>query len=469
MVSRVPHLSGVVLAAGKGTRMKSPLPKVLHRVCGVPMADLAGRAMKEAGVEVPILVVGHGKDEVIEALGDGYDYVEQAEQKGTGHAMACAMERLPEDGFVFVAPGDAPLIEATVYCQMLEAAKERESDCVLAVALLDDPFGYGRIIRDAGGSVVRIIEEPDATDEIRAIREVCTSFYLFRIRVLRDLIRRLRNDNAKGEYYLTDMPELIHKAGGRTETITVRDFNLLKGVNDRWQLAQASQTLRERILKRHAENGVSIEDPSSTYVEFDVEIGANTTLHPMTVIEGRSRIGVDCEIGPSSRIVSTEVGEAVTIMMSHVNRARIGDGCRIGPFANIRPHTELGKDVKVGNFVELKNAIVRDGASLSHLTYVGDATVGARANIGAGTITCNFDGFDKHRTEIGDDAFVGSNSTLVAPVTIGEGAMTAAGSTITEDVPDGALGMGRSRQVNKENWAEQWRKRKQQRRESKAK
>lgn len=465
----MPHLSGVVLAAGKGTRMKSPLPKVLHRVCGVPMAELAGRAMKEAGVERPILVVGHGKDAVIEALGDCYEYVEQGEQKGTGHAMACAMDRLPEDGFVFVAPGDAPLIESAVYRQMLESAKEHEPDCVMAVAVLDDPFGYGRILRDAGGNVIRIVEEPDANDEIRAIREVCTSFYLFRIPALRNLIQSLGNDNAKGEYYLTDMPDLIHKAGGRTETIAVRDFNLLKGVNDRWQLAQASQILRERILKRHAENGVSIEDPSSTYVEFDVEIGSNTTLRPMTVIEGQSRIGVNCEIGPSSRIVSTDVGDGVTIMMSHVNRARIGDGCRIGPFANIRPHTELGKDVKVGNFVELKNAIVRDGASLSHLTYVGDATVGARANIGAGTITCNFDGFEKHRTEIGDDAFVGSNSTLVAPVRIGAGAMTAAGSTITEDVPDGGLGMGRSRQINKEHWAEQWRKRKQQRRESKAK
>jgi bifunctional UDP-N-acetylglucosamine pyrophosphorylase/glucosamine-1-phosphate N-acetyltransferase len=454
-------VAGVVLAAGKGTRMKSDLPKVLHLVCGVPMAELAGRAMREAGVSKPVLVVGHGSDAVRDALGDSYAYAEQPEQLGTGHALACGLSAIPTTAtHVVVAPGDAPLITGEAISKLISAACESGAECALAVCTMANPYGYGRVVRNASGDAVRIVEEPDATDAERAIQEVCTSFYCFRTDALAAHLGSLGTRNAKGEQYLTDMIQAIAEAGGRTVTVSYEDADSLGGVNDRWQLAQAAEKLRSRVLRRLAESGVDIVDPSTTFVDADTVVGERCRILPMTILEGKTEIGNGCEIGPHTRITSARVGDETLIHMSHVNRATIGRDCRIGPFANIRPQTVLADGVRIGNFVEVKNSQIGEDASLSHLTYCGDATVGARANIGAGTITCNFDGFEKHRTDIGSDAFIGSNSTLVAPVKIGDGAMTAAGSTISEDVPANDLAIGRSRQENKEGWAERWRRRK---------
>ncbi|MCH8274733.1 MAG: bifunctional UDP-N-acetylglucosamine diphosphorylase/glucosamine-1-phosphate N-acetyltransferase GlmU [Armatimonadetes bacterium] len=454
-------LAGIVLAAGKGTRMKSALPKALHRLCGLPMAEHVGRAMIEAGVERPIMVVGYGAERVKAELGDKYEYVVQEEQNGTGHACLMALPALGNrDGPILVAPGDAPLITGEALASLTGAALEHSAQCALATCEMSDPTGYGRVVRDDSGRPVRIVEEADADDSQKQIGEVCTSFYCFEPSVLRELLPQLGTENAKGEQYLTDLIALIAERGGKSVTLKFEDARLLEGVNDRWQLASAAKALRLRVLKRLALDGVTVEDPDSTYVDAGVEIGEDTVIRPMTVVEGDTKIGSGCEIGPQTRVTECEIGDGCTVFMSHLNRARIGRGCRVGPFANLRPGTSLGERVKVGNYVEIKNAEVGEDASLAHLTYVGDATVGPRTNIGAGTIVCNYDGLKKHVTEIGADVFIGSNSTLVAPLKIGDGAMTAGGSVITEDVPNDALAIGRGRQVNKEGWAKIWRRRK---------
>jgi bifunctional UDP-N-acetylglucosamine pyrophosphorylase/glucosamine-1-phosphate N-acetyltransferase len=362
-------------------------------------------------------------------------------------------------GVVLVAPGDAPLATAEVFRAMLERLREGVAG-VLATTEMADPTGYGRILRDDRG-ISGIVEEVDASPEEKSIREVCTSFYAFRADALREALPKLTSENAKGEYYLTDVVSILREGGHRVEAAPIADSELLMGVNDRWQLALANEGMRRRLLKEIALSGVTIEDPTSTYVDVDVRVGADSVLHPCTVLKGRTVVGERCEIGPSVRIEDSTVGDDAVVLMSHVQEASIGKKCRIGPFANLRPGCRLGDGVKIGNFVEAKNADLEDGVSAAHLTYLGDVHVGASTNIGAGTITCNYDGFAKHRTEIGANAFVGSNSTLIAPVTIGDGAIVAAGSVITHDVPPNAMAVGRARQENKEGYAERWRNKKQ--------
>jgi bifunctional UDP-N-acetylglucosamine pyrophosphorylase/glucosamine-1-phosphate N-acetyltransferase len=454
------RIAGLILAAGKGTRMKSDLPKALHPLCGLPLGEHVGRAMRAAGVERPVFVVGHGGDLLRSALGDAYSYALQEHQLGTGHAALSAMPLLTDAEAVLIAPGDAPLITAEALAALQQRRLETSADCVVATCILSDPTGYGRIIRNGTGEPVAVVEELDATQEQRQIKEVCTSFYCFDAAALRQHLPALQSNNQKGEFYLTDLIAAISSSGGRVSTYESSDPELLQGINDRWQLALASETMRTRILKRHALNGVSFVDPATTYVDAEVTIAAETRIGVMTTLEGNTQIGSNCDIGPFCRVSDTIIGEGSTVFLSHLNGARIGRDARVGPFANLRPSTVLGDGVKIGNYVEVKNAEIGEDASISHLSYIGDASVGARSNIGAGTITCNYDGVDKHRTEIGADAFVGSNSTLIAPVTIGDGAMTAAGSTISEDVPPDALAVGRSRQVNKEGWMQRWRKRK---------
>lgn len=441
--------------------MKSQLPKGMHLVCGVPLIDLIGRAMEGAGSNLTILVVGHGADEIKQAFGDRFAYAVQVNQLGTGDACRSALPALEGfEGDVIVGTGDSPLVTAEAMRALVERRRMTGAELVIGTCLLDDPHGYGRVVRESRGSVTGIVEHNDATEEQQAINEINAAFYCFTAAGLRQHLPNLANDNAKGEYYLTDLAAMISQSGGIVETLIFDDADLMRGVNDRWQLAEAAEILRRRILKHHTVNGVTIVDPGSTFIGVDVEIDEDTVIEPMTVLEGFSRIGGDCVIGPMTRMSDCEVGAACTIFMSHLARASIGAGTRIGPYANVRPHTKIAEGVKIGNFVELKNAEVGKGSSLSHLSYVGDATVGESVNIGAGTITCNYDGFAKNRTTIGDGAFVGSNSTLVAPIEIGKGAFIAAGSTITEDVPDDALAVGRTRQVVKEGWASRWRSRK---------
>jgi bifunctional UDP-N-acetylglucosamine pyrophosphorylase/glucosamine-1-phosphate N-acetyltransferase len=453
-------VAAVILAAGKGTRMKSELPKGLHQVCGLPIVELVARTMQGAGAEKVILVVGHGADAMKQAFGDRYAYALQPEQLGTGHACRCALSEIEGiDGSVLVGTGDSPLVTSEAMSALVARRSETGADMVIGTCVLDDPSGYGRVVRDASGAT-RIVEHNDATPEERDVKEINAAFYCFTADALRKQLPLLSNSNAKGEFYLTDLAEMISCSGGKVETMTFDDADLMRGINDRWQLAEAAGILRSRLLKKHAMNGVTIVDPATTYVDFDVAIGEDAVIEPMTHLEGFTRIGTGCKIGPLTRITDCEIADGCTVFMSHLATATVGAGTRIGPYANVRPHTKIGAGVKIGNFVEVKNADIGDGSSLSHLTYVGDATLGKEVNVGAGTITCNYDGFAKHRTTIGEGVFVGSNSTLVAPVQIGDGSFIAAGSVITEDVPADSLAVGRSRQVIKEGWASRWRSRK---------
>jgi bifunctional UDP-N-acetylglucosamine pyrophosphorylase / glucosamine-1-phosphate N-acetyltransferase len=454
-------IAGIILAAGKGTRMKSDLPKGLHAVCGLPMVELIGRAMKNAGIERPIVVIGHGGELIQEALGDSYDYAWQREQHGTGHAAMMAADLIRgHHGPVVIAPGDTPLLTSETLTALLAAHAERGNRCTMASAIVGDPKGYGRVLRDDEGRVRKIVEEKDATPEERAVNEVNAGLYCFDCQTLLEILPNIQNTNAQGEYYLTDVVEIVATAG-QADASVFEDHEILMGVNDRWQLAQADKALRMRILREHAMNGVTLMDPDTIYIGADVTIGPDCLIEPSTMLIGKTSIGARCQIGPFTRIRDSKIADGCYVYLSHVTHATLHEGVKVGPFANLRPDAVLKDSVRIGNFVEVKNSTLAEGAKANHLAYIGDATVGVDTNIGAGTITCNYDGFSKHRTTIGNNVFVGSNSTLVAPVTLGDGAMIAAGSVITRDVPSDALGIGRSRTEVKEEWAARWRSTKQ--------
>lgn len=447
------ELAGIVLAAGKGTRMKSERPKALMPLLGLPLVAHGLRAMEQAGIQPIVVVVGHGAAAVQSALGEGYRYALQAEQLGTGHACMQALPHLPpETQTVVVAAGDSPLVTPEAFRSLLEHHRQTQADATVATAVLEDPTGYGRIVREAQGRVQAIVEEKDATPEQKAIREVCTSFYCFQVAVLREMLPRLSNRNAQGEYYLTDVIGLIAQSGGKVEVWQSPDPSLLIGVNNRWELAQAGQVLRLRLLKTLALNGVTIVDPNTTYVEPTVEIGYDTVIEPNTHLKGATRVGNRCILGPDLVLQDSWVGDSCHLFRSHIVGARIGSDVSVGPFAHLRAGTVLSDGVRIGDFVEIKNAEIGVGTKVLHLTYLGDATVGKGTNIGAGTITCNFDGVRKHRTVIGDGVFVGSHATLIAPVTIHDGAYIAAGSPITDDVPPESLAIARSFQTVKAGW-----------------
>lgn len=438
--------------------MNSSLPKVLHPVCGLPMVEHIGRAMRAVGIQKPIVVYGPGGEKIPQTLGSDYAYAFQAEQLGTADAVSAALPMLDgHEGPVLVAPGDAPLITQETFSSLIGIQAAEKSSIVIAVCEVADPTGYGRIVRNEHWEPVRIVEDVDSSKDEKNIKEINGAFYCFSIGALRTFLPQIQPGAIKNEFYLTDIVDLLAKAGERVSTLSLNDPSVLSGVNDRWQLAEVSSKMRERILKNLALSGVTIVDVASTYVEVDVRVGRDTVILPGTCLHAGTVIGEECEIGPGSRICASDIGNRTSVLMSQVNGARIGNDCRVGPFANIRPNTVIGNEVKVGNYVEIKAANIGDRVSLAHLSYVGDASVGAGSNIGAGTITCNFDGYCKHRTEIGENVFIGSNSTLVAPLDIGSGAFIAAGSVITEDVEASALGVGRSRQTNKPGWAKRWR------------
>lgn len=455
-----PKLAGLILAAGKGTRMKSDLPKGLHEVAGVPMVQLVGEAVRASGAGSPVVVVGYQGHLVREAMGDEYRYAEQTEQLGTGHAALMAAEHFRGfDGPVLVTPGDTPLLSATTLAALVAQFHSEKAQVAMATFVTVEPGGYGRIVRDENGYVAAIVEEKDAAPEQKQILEVNPAVYVFDGKLLFDVLPTLQNANSQGEYYLTDAIAEIRRRGGKVVATVFDDPDEFMGVNDRWQLAEASRIMRLRILRHHAMNGVTIVDPTSTYIGLDVRIGPDVTIQPMTVIEGATEVLTGAQIGPNAWIKDSKIGRGCRVFMSHIDQATMDDESRCGPFSNLRPGTRLGANVKVGNFVEIKNSQIGDKTSISHLTYIGDATVGSNSNIGAGTITCNYDGYRKNRTEIGSGTFVGSNSTLIAPVTIGDGAFIAAGSVVTKDVDADAMAIGRSKQENKEGWAASWRER----------
>lgn len=460
------QIIGIVMAAGKGTRMKSELPKVLHRVGGIPMVEHVARAMADAGSTETILVVGHGADLVRAQMGDGYFYGLQDPPQGTGDAARVGVEAAgvaDPDAIVLISSGDTPLITAEALAALRDKLEEGPFDAVIATVVKDNPTGYGRVLWSEDGLYRGIVEEKDATPEQRAIIEVCVSVYAFRHGPLIEALARLDNKNAQGEFYLTDVPLLIQQAGGRVTTLPYAVEEVFNGVNDRIQLADAEVRLRRRINEGHMARGVTMIDPSSTYIELDVEIGADTVLLPGVVLEGHTRIGARCEIGPYVRLENAQIADGVTVRFASIKGSTVGSESRVGPFATLRDGADIGHKVKIGNFVEVKNSRLHERVSASHLTYLGDSEIGERTNIGAGTITCNYDGFAKNRTKIGANAFIGSNSTLVAPLEIGDDAMVAAGSVVTNDVPPGAAAFGRARQETKEQWVARWREKRLQR------
>lgn len=447
--------TAVVLAAGKGTRMKSNLPKVLHPVMGKPMVLHVVDKSYQAGAENVLAVVGFGSESVEAVLTEKAQVVEQKEQLGTGHAVQQCIPVLEDyQGDVMILCGDTPLLRMETLSDLMEKHQRSGVSATVLTALLDNPTGYGRILRSDNGQVLGIVEEKDATETQRKVQEINTGIYCFKSLDLVEALKSLTNNNAQGEYYLTDTLAYLNKVDKPVGAQILLDEEESLGVNSRVQLAQAEQILRQRKNIELMENGVTLMDPVTTYVNEDVKVGPDTVIYPFTWLEGKTQIGSNCEIGPNTRLKDTKIGEAVTIQFTYGHDCIIDDNVTIGPYVHLRPGTHLKKGVKVGNFMEIKNSIIGEKTKLNHLSYIGDADLGAKINIGCGTITVNYDGKNKFRTTIEDRAFIGCNSNLVAPVTIGEGAFIAAGSTITKDVPSEALGVARAKQSNIEGWAQ---------------
>jgi bifunctional UDP-N-acetylglucosamine pyrophosphorylase / glucosamine-1-phosphate N-acetyltransferase len=444
-------LTVVILAAGEGKRMLSTQPKVLHRLCGRPLIAYALRAARTLSDGI-VLVVGPDADAVREMAGPGVKVVEQTERLGTGHAVLQAKPACGE-GRILVLPGDVPLLSVETLERLVGHHEGTGAAVTVLTAVVERPQGYGRVLRQ-GGKVKGIVEDRDATDDEKKIVEINTSVYCFDARRLWTALAEVRSDNDQGEYYLTDVVGILARAGGRIEALPAPDPTEALGINDRRQLAAVAAIQRRRILDRLMEGGVTILDPASTYIEDAVTIGADTIVYPNVLVEGASTIGGGSVIGAGCQISGSRLADRVTLKPYCVlTDSVVEDDAILGPFCHLRPQSHIGARARVGNFVELKKSRLGRGAKANHLAYLGDATVGDDANIGAGTITCNYDGVDKHATTIGAGAFVGTNSSLVAPLTVGEGAYIGAGSTITKDVPAGALAVARGQQVVKEGWA----------------
>ncbi|MEG6617167.1 bifunctional UDP-N-acetylglucosamine diphosphorylase/glucosamine-1-phosphate N-acetyltransferase GlmU [Peptococcaceae bacterium 1198_IL3148] len=447
------RLATVVLAAGKGTRMKSALPKVLHPVGGKPMLGHVLDAVVKAGSEKTVVVAGFGAQQVEEYLNGAAEVVYQQEQLGTAHALMQAADTLKDfPGHVLVVCGDTPLITAETLAQLVKQHLDNQAAATVLTAMMEDPTGYGRVIRDDQGRVDRIVEQRDGSPEELAVKEINTGFYCFAVPGLFETLSQISSKNAQGEYYLTDIIEIYNRQSKLITASVCNDPDEVMGINSRRQLAVAENILRAQVLGRLMDDGVTIIDPATTYVDSTVAVEPDTILYPGTIIEGTTVIGQGSLIGPHSRIVNTTIGEHCQVQYSVLLDSEVDASCNIGPFAYIRPGTKIGVGVKVGDFVEIKKSIVGNNSKVPHLSYIGDTIIGKNVNIGAGTITCNYDGTNKHQTIIEDGAFIGSNANLVAPVKVGGGAIVAAGSTITQDVPGGALAVARERQVNKQDW-----------------
>ena len=450
------NLAAVILAAGQGTRMKSDLPKVLHPVAGKPMLSHVVQAAKALDAAPIVPVIGHGADLVRTALeSEALTFALQEEQLGTGHALQCAETALKGfTGDLLLLCGDVPLLRDTTLRALLHHHRESSACVSILTAQMIDPTGYGRIIRGVNG-VERIVEEKDATAAERQVNEINTGIYLFRAPQAFDFLQRLDNKNAQGEYYLTDIVAAARKTGERVEALLIENAEEAMGINDRVQLAQAGTLMRQRINEAHQRAGITLIDPLSTYIDPDVVIGPETLIHPGVHLRGTTTIGRGCEIEPGVVITDCTIGERVHLKPGCVlSEASVGDACAVGPMAHLRPGTILTGHNKIGNFVETKKAVFGENSQASHLTYIGDATLGKNVNIGCGTITCNYDGVNKYQTTIEDDVFVGSDTQFVAPVTIGRGSLIGAGSTITKDVPADALAITRAEQKNIAGWAE---------------
>lgn len=449
------NLKAIILAAGEGSRMKSKKPKVLHEILHKTMVDYVIDTAKDCGAEQVCVVVGHKAEEVKAGIAnDGVAFALQAEQKGTGHAVMMAGDFIDENSDMMILYGDTPLITGETLKNLVETHRKEGHGVTVVSALVEDPTGYGRILRDENNGFRKIVEHKDATEQERLVKEINTGIYIFNGKALKNSLGKLDNHNAQGEYYLTDCLELILQDGGKVGAVIADDADEFFGVNSRVQLAEAAGIMKRRINRRHMENGVTIIDPDHTYIDSGVKIGMDTVILPGCVLEGNTVVGEDCEIGPHSRLVDTKLGNGVQFQHSTALESEIGNDTTVGPYAYIRPNCHVGNRVKIGDFVEVKNSTIGDGTKIPHLSYVGDTDAGERINFGCGSIMVNYDGKKKHRTTIGDDVFVGCNVNLVAPVTVEKGSYIAAGSTITKDVPGEVLAVARARQQIIEGWIE---------------
>ncbi|MFJ7733572.1 bifunctional UDP-N-acetylglucosamine diphosphorylase/glucosamine-1-phosphate N-acetyltransferase GlmU [Lysinibacillus sp. NPDC097231] len=447
------NVFAVILAAGQGTRMKSKLYKVLHPVCGKPMVQHVVDHIQTLDVNRIVTVVGHGAEKVQQQLGDKSEYVLQAEQLGTAHAVQQAEEVLgSEEGTTLVVCGDTPLIRPETMQALFKHHQTKNAKATILTAVAENPTGYGRILRGDNGQVEQIVEQKDASAEQQLVKEINTGTYCFDNKALFETLRLVKNDNAQGEYYLPDVIEILQKQGDIVEAYVTEDFEETLGVNDRVALSQAEGLMRARINEKHMRNGVTIINPETTYISAEAVIGRDTVIQPGTMIEGTTVIGEDCIIGPNTQIIDSRISDRTTIHSSVVRESAVAEDTAIGPFANIRPLSDIGSHVKIGNFVEVKKSKLGNDTKVSHLSYIGDADIGNNVNIGCGSITVNYDGKNKFQTIVEDDVFVGCNTNLVAPVKVGKGSFIAAGSTITKEVPEDALAIARARQENKPNY-----------------
>lgn len=435
------RVRAVVLAAGKGKRMHSDLPKVLHPLCGQPLLTYVLDTLDAAGIPQPLVVIGHGADDVRALVAGRAECVEQGEPLGTGHAVMQAVPHLGPAEAVLVLYGDTPLLQPATLEALLDLHRRSGAAAAMLTAELDDPRGYGRVVRRDDGGVTRVVEEADATPEDARIREINAGTYVFEPLALREGLDALRPANAQGEYYLPDLVGWLLSTG-RQVTALVTDAETAMGINSRRELAAAEAVMRRRLLERLMDAGVTVIDPAATYVHAQVRVGRDTVIYPQSYLEGATVVGSRCRIGPQARLVDAVLMDGVRVEASTVVGSEVGEGTTIGPYSRLRPGSRIGRFVEIGNYAEIKNSTIGDHTKVHHMSYLGDATLGARVNIGAGTVTCNYDGRGKYATVIEDEAFIGSDSMLIAPVRIGRGAVTGAGSVVNKDVPPGGVAVG---------------------------
>lgn len=450
------NLAAILLAAGEGKRMKSTSPKALHPLCGKPMISYISDAVREVKPKRFIVVVSkEAAKDVQTALGEGAEYVVQDRPLGTGHAVQSGQAALKDfDGTILVVCGDTPLIAPETLKELVSYHESKNAAATILTAKVSKPHGYGRIIRGDGG-IKKIVEDKDATLGELYIREVNTGTYCFNARKLFTALSKIKPTNVQKEYYLTDVIAVFNEQNEKVVGKQAEDEAEVLGVNSRIELADAEMILRARINEEFMDQGVTLVHPPLTYIDADVKIGKDTVIYPLTFLKGKTSVGRNCQIGPSCQIIDSNIGDDVEVSFAVLNEVKVESGACIGPFSNLRPGTEVGQDAKVGSFVEVKKSTIGKGSKIPHLSYIGDATIGKGVNIGAGTITCNFDGVKKHPTVIEDNAFVGSDTILVAPVKVSKGAYTGAGSIISKDVPPDSLGIERTEQKNIKGWAKQ--------------
>ena len=448
------NFKAIILAAGKGTRMKSKLPKVVHKVCGKEMVNHVINVSKKSGVSEIIAILGHGSEVVEQTLPQDTKIAMQTEQLGTGHAVMMAKGYIEDNDTIVVLCGDTPLVKEETLQSLFKYHLDNEYHTTVLTTRVENPTGYGRIIRDENQDLLKIVEQKDASEEEKLVNEINSGIYCFNGKSLREALDKIDNNNAQGEYYLTDTIEIMRSNGLKVGAFDGATIEELMGVNSRVELAKAEEIMRKRINTMHMVNGVTIIDVNSTYIESDVQIGNDTIVYPGAMLKGNTVIGTGCTIGMNSCITNSTIGDDTEIESSTIVDSTVGSNTTVGPYAYLRPKSNIGNNVKIGDFVEVKNATIEDNSKASHLAYIGDAHVGKDVNIGCGVVFVNYDGKNKFKSVVKDGAFIGSNSNLVAPVTVGENGYIATGSTITEDVEEGALAIARARQVVKPGWVE---------------